>query len=227
MLEEYESVLRSLRFVQPPVRFREHRSRAVADAELVTADYWLRNVTDPVRFTDGVRALDASGVEAFPRDGPATDAARHGTGSACEDSDDGPERMWLPSVRKDGAWAGAAPECGALYVAGCDHRLARVRCALSTAARVASPVSLREGATGLRRANGCLRALTAGGERTAVRRGCIRHRLAPAATPAPSIAEASGHWVISRDAEGLGAALARELQDLALRVHGDSVGHRR
>ncbi|MDB1089130.1 type I polyketide synthase [Streptomyces sp. ACA25] len=70
MLAEFERVLATVGFQQPRVPVVSTVTGAVAGDEFLTPAYWVRHVRDAVRFGDGVRALDAAGVDTVVELGP-------------------------------------------------------------------------------------------------------------------------------------------------------------
>ncbi|APE34761.1 hypothetical protein BOX37_13310 [Nocardia mangyaensis] len=70
MLAEYEQVARSVAYQAPRIRVCSTVSGVVADDELLTPAYWVRQVRDTVRFAPAVRALDDAGVRRFVEVGP-------------------------------------------------------------------------------------------------------------------------------------------------------------
>ncbi|MGO4461370.1 beta-ketoacyl synthase N-terminal-like domain-containing protein, partial [Streptomyces sp. M-16] len=67
--------------------------RIVTDAEIGTADYWVRHVREAVRFADGIRALDTAGVTTYVELGP--DGALSSAGRDCA----GEDAAFVPVVR--------------------------------------------------------------------------------------------------------------------------------
>ncbi|WP_285710967.1 type I polyketide synthase, partial [Microtetraspora sp. NBRC 16547] len=66
MLEAFHEVVRELSFGEPAIPIVS----TVDDGDPATADHWVRQVREPVRFHDGVRALHAQGVTDFLELGP-------------------------------------------------------------------------------------------------------------------------------------------------------------
>lgn len=117
MLAEYEAVLGGIRFQRPHTTFVSSVLGRVADEELLDRQYWLRNVTDPVRFTDGIRAVDGLGITTCLEMGPQPVLA--GLGRQTLAGLDEGERLWLPSLKKDpAAWPTLLSSVGQLFVAG-------------------------------------------------------------------------------------------------------------
>jgi acyl transferase domain-containing protein/NADPH:quinone reductase-like Zn-dependent oxidoreductase/acyl carrier protein len=70
MLEELEEVARSLDFQPPQIPIVSNVSGQIAGDELTTPEYWSTQVRSPVRFRDGIAALEAAGVRRFLELGP-------------------------------------------------------------------------------------------------------------------------------------------------------------
>ena len=116
MLAAYEQVLSRVRFMPPRTTFVSSVVGAVADEALTTPGYWLRNVIDPVRFVDGIRTVAALGINAYLEIGPQPVLIGLGRQSV---ADDGVDRLWLASSRKDTAtWPVALASLSQLYTAG-------------------------------------------------------------------------------------------------------------
>ncbi|QUH02488.1 SDR family NAD(P)-dependent oxidoreductase [Saccharopolyspora erythraea] len=72
MLEEFREIVASVSLNAPRIPFVSTVSGALAGAELVSPDYWVRNVRDTVRFLDGMRTLGDQGVNTLLELGPDT-----------------------------------------------------------------------------------------------------------------------------------------------------------
>ncbi|WP_373865696.1 SDR family NAD(P)-dependent oxidoreductase [Streptomyces acidiscabies] len=71
MLDEFRAVVRELTFHPPTLPIVSNLTGALADAQtLADPEYWVRHVRRPVRFFDGVRALDAQKVVRYLELGP-------------------------------------------------------------------------------------------------------------------------------------------------------------
>src|SRR5205085_544634 len=98
MLTEYAAVVASLTFRSPQIPFVSGITGTVAGDEITRPDYWLRNVTDPVRFDAGARALRQAGVSSFVEIGPQPILLGMVRQSVHDGSD---ECRWIASLRKD------------------------------------------------------------------------------------------------------------------------------
>ncbi|MBB4689021.1 type I polyketide synthase [Amycolatopsis jiangsuensis] len=70
MLGEFRAVAETLTYTQPSVAVVSSVTGEEVHAELADPEYWIRNVREPVRFADAVRALTAEGVTRFLEVGP-------------------------------------------------------------------------------------------------------------------------------------------------------------
>ncbi|MGW1643227.1 type I polyketide synthase, partial [Streptomyces lavendulae] len=71
MLEEFRAVAEGVEYRSPVVPVVSNVTGALAEAgEVCSAEYWVRHVREPVRFMDGIRALEVEGVTAFLELGP-------------------------------------------------------------------------------------------------------------------------------------------------------------
>ncbi len=70
MLEEFEAVVAGLAFAPPRIPIVSNVSGEIAGEELAQPDYWVRQVRSPVRFADGISALERAGARRFVEVGP-------------------------------------------------------------------------------------------------------------------------------------------------------------
>ena len=80
MLAEFGAVLAGVSFAEPEIPVVSNVTGKLAD-ELSTPGYWLRHVREAVRFSDGIRTLEAEGVTFFAELGP--DATLSALGPGC------------------------------------------------------------------------------------------------------------------------------------------------
>ncbi|MFE3828111.1 type I polyketide synthase, partial [Streptomyces sp. NPDC059092] len=97
MLDGFAEVLRGIRFAEPSVPLVSNVTGALAGAEILSPEYWVRHVRESVRFSDGIAALRAEGATVFVELGP--DAVL--TGLAEETLADEPGTVLLPALRRD------------------------------------------------------------------------------------------------------------------------------
>jgi FkbH-like protein len=116
MLAEYESVVRSLRFERPHIPFVSCVDAAFVTEEVTRPEYWLRQVTDAVRFADGVAVAESRGVHAYVEIGPHPVLLALGRESA---GDRASQTSWLPSLRRDeDAWETMLDSVARLHTIG-------------------------------------------------------------------------------------------------------------
>ena len=96
MLAEWEAVAKELTYHQPEIPVISNVTGTIADKSITTAKYWVDHVRLPVRFTEGMDALQKQGVEIFLEVGPKPILL--GMGRRCLPKDVG---VWLPSLRPE------------------------------------------------------------------------------------------------------------------------------
>ncbi|ARZ72145.1 polyketide synthase [Streptomyces albireticuli] len=121
MLDDFQRIAEGLSYRAPRIPVVSTVTGEPASAELMcSADYWVRNVREPVRFADAVRVMAAEGASAFLElgpDGVLTAMAQHNL-------DDTP--VVVPALRKDRPEETALLTALArLHVAGVDVDWAR------------------------------------------------------------------------------------------------------
>ncbi|WP_203723883.1 type I polyketide synthase, partial [Actinoplanes teichomyceticus] len=97
MLDDFRAVLDGLAFGAPQIVMVSNVTGRIADPhEMARPDYWVRQVREPVRFADNVRALRQAGVTTFLELGP--DPVLCALGTDC--LDDG-AAAFVPTLRRD------------------------------------------------------------------------------------------------------------------------------
>ncbi|MEV4923832.1 SDR family NAD(P)-dependent oxidoreductase [Streptomyces roseoverticillatus] len=96
ILDDFRRVAEGLSYRAPKIRVISTVTGEEASEELIgSADYWVRNVREPVRFADGIRTLAAEGASAFLELAPDSVL----TGVAQHNLDGIP--VAVPALRKD------------------------------------------------------------------------------------------------------------------------------
>ncbi|NEP77742.1 MAG: acyltransferase domain-containing protein [Okeania sp. SIO3B3] len=114
MLAEWEAVASQLTYNQPQIPVISNVTGTVADDSITTAKYWVSHVRQPVRFAQGMKALQEKGYEAFLEIGPKPILL--GMGRQCLPDGGG---VWLPSLRPNvDEWQQMLSSLGQLYVKG-------------------------------------------------------------------------------------------------------------
>jgi acyl transferase domain-containing protein len=99
MLGAFEEAAARVRFQPPRMRLVSNLTGEVARADEVTRPgYWVRHLREPVRFMDGVRALQDAGVTTFMEIGPG--ATLIGMAADSISSESGTDPAWIPSLRR-------------------------------------------------------------------------------------------------------------------------------
>ncbi|MFI1227529.1 MULTISPECIES: SDR family NAD(P)-dependent oxidoreductase [unclassified Streptomyces] len=100
MLDDFRTVAQSLSYRAPSVPLVSNVTGAIADPEQICSpEYWVHHVRRPVRFLDGIRALEAEGVSVFLELGP--DAVLSALGPDCltAEGDAGAPPLFAPGLR--------------------------------------------------------------------------------------------------------------------------------
>ena len=107
MLSDFRAVAVTMRFHPPQLNIISSLDGRLAKAsELQNADYWVKQVREAVRFSDGMQSLASYGANIFLELGPQRVLC--GMGAACLADNDGSNHVaWLPSLEagKHGALA--------------------------------------------------------------------------------------------------------------------------
>jgi acyl transferase domain-containing protein/NADPH-dependent curcumin reductase CurA/acyl carrier protein len=113
MLAEFEACVARAKLSRPRVGFVSNLEPGPADEALATSSYWARHVREPVRFQDGMQALEREGVDVLLEVGPAP--VLLGMAKRFVKAD----VAWLPSMRPgQGELERFATSVAELYVRG-------------------------------------------------------------------------------------------------------------
>ena len=114
MLAEYERVVRNIRFSPPRIPFVSCVEGELVRDEVTRADYWLRQVMNPVRFAAGMQTLQREQATVYIEIGP--NPVLLGMGRQCLPDADA---AWLPSMRRDtDSWKTLLGSVAAAYARG-------------------------------------------------------------------------------------------------------------
>ncbi|NER98455.1 MAG: KR domain-containing protein, partial [Symploca sp. SIO1B1] len=114
MLVEWESIAQHITYNQPTLPIISNVTGTVADSNITTAQYWVNHVRQPVRFAQGMEALEKLGSQIFLELGPKPILL--GMGKQCLPEGVG---VWLPSLRPGvDEWQQILCSLGQLYVQG-------------------------------------------------------------------------------------------------------------
>ncbi|MDO8300150.1 type I polyketide synthase, partial [Lacisediminimonas sp.] len=114
MLAEFEQVANRIRYAAPALTVISNVTGEVATDAIATAAYWCEHILAPVRFADGMAALEVQGCDIFLECGPRP--VLLGMGRQCLTQE---SATWLPSLRPgQGDWQVLLASLGALYERG-------------------------------------------------------------------------------------------------------------
>ena len=119
MLAEFRQVAESVEYQEPRIAVVSNVTGRLATAEeLMASEYWVSHVRQAVRFADGVRQLEESGVTRFLELGP--DGTLTAMAQGCVAADDG---LMVPMLRRDRSEAvGVLAAVGGLFASGVSVR---------------------------------------------------------------------------------------------------------
>ncbi|MGO2374339.1 type I polyketide synthase [Pseudoalteromonas sp. KG3] len=96
MLDEFAKVARTIRFDKPKIPICSNVTGKMLTEELLSPDYWVRHVRQPVRFSSGIETLQTHGVSAFLEIGPKPILLSMAEQLLVNDVD----HIYLPSLRE-------------------------------------------------------------------------------------------------------------------------------
>jgi acyl transferase domain-containing protein/acyl carrier protein/ribosomal protein S18 acetylase RimI-like enzyme/ubiquinone/menaquinone biosynthesis C-methylase UbiE len=114
MIPAFRQIAEGVRFSAPRIEFISNLTGSPAREEITTADYWCRHIREPVRFEEGIHALERSGVQVMLEIGPHP--VLTAMGQACVPH---AAIQWLHTLsRGDSDWRGIVSGVAALYERG-------------------------------------------------------------------------------------------------------------
>jgi malonyl CoA-acyl carrier protein transacylase len=114
MLQEFEQVARQVKFTSPRIPIISNVSGDLASQEIARPEYWVQHIRQPVKFAQGMQALQQQGVGIYLEVGPKPILL--GMGRQCLTEDQG---IWLPSLRPGQSdWTQILQSLAQLYVQG-------------------------------------------------------------------------------------------------------------
>ncbi len=115
MVEDFAAVANKIEYSCPKVAFISCLTGELVDKEIATADYWIRQIEQPVRFADGMTSLAEKGCDVYLEVGPKP--LLLGMGKQCLSSNS--SSSWLPSLRLDqDDWRQILSSLSQLYTRG-------------------------------------------------------------------------------------------------------------
>ena len=120
LLSAFRQIVAGVSLSRPTVLMLSNLTGRPAGTEITTADYWCRQLAEPVRFADGMQSM-AAACDRFLEIGPQPMLLPLARGSLREDSRFQADGCWLYSLR-EGAddWTQMLNTLSELYVAGLD-----------------------------------------------------------------------------------------------------------
>jgi acyl transferase domain-containing protein/ubiquinone/menaquinone biosynthesis C-methylase UbiE len=115
ILDAFEREVASVPLAPPTIPLISNvTGEAAVAGDVTTAAYWRRHVREPVRFHDGLRALQRQGCRVFLEIGPTPTLSSLGRRSLGDEAG-----VWLPSLRRGrDDWEQMLDSLGALYAHG-------------------------------------------------------------------------------------------------------------
>ncbi|NEO13876.1 MULTISPECIES: type I polyketide synthase [unclassified Moorena] len=114
ILAEFEAVAQQVSYNQPQIPLISNVTGETATDKVITADYWVNHICQPVRFAQSMETLHQQGYEIFLEIGPKPILL--GMGRQCLPEEIG---VWLPSLREGVEdWEQMLSSLGQLYLEG-------------------------------------------------------------------------------------------------------------
>jgi acyl transferase domain-containing protein len=217
ILDELEKAAAQVTYARPRLALVSNLSGGWAPGEAATAGYWRRQAREPVRFADGITTLHAHGCRVFVEIGPRPTLL--GMGRRCIPDQ---ASRWLPSLRKDhDDWSQVLESLCDLHLSGAtvdwegfDRDYPRQRLGMPT-----YPFERERYWLDLRATR---RSSTPGGgddpastrPRPSIRDRVYEVRWRERARASAGVGRGgSGRWLVLADEGGVGADLARRLEE--------------
>ncbi|HLK62418.1 MAG TPA: amino acid adenylation domain-containing protein [Bryobacteraceae bacterium] len=204
MLDEFRSVLRSVKFSAPECKLISNITGKPVGVEVTEADYWVRHVMAPVEFHGSVEELGASGIEVLLEIGP--DAVLTEMGRQClpQAAD-----RFVPTLQRRASSQHALSESVAsLYVRGVEFDWAKFYHGVPQPDAIL-PNYPFEGRTEAR--------IPVGGPM----RDWLYRVEWQQAGPVPEAASGESKWLVIADRRGVGEDLARRIAGACLTIGPD------
>ncbi|MGH9592246.1 MAG: acyltransferase domain-containing protein, partial [Bryobacteraceae bacterium] len=116
MQDEFERVASAVQFQAPRVAMISSVTGRELGRQEISAEYWRRQVREPVRFHQAMETLREKGYAVFVETGPGTTLAGLGKQTIA-----GEEITWAPSIKKArGEWQQLLESLGKLYAKGAE-----------------------------------------------------------------------------------------------------------
>lgn len=94
VLEDFAAVAKDMQFRPASISVYSNISGSALEGATMDAAYWVAQLRSPVRFAEGVRALQSAGIDAYIEIGPRPTLL-----SLAQQSVEEAEALWLPSLR--------------------------------------------------------------------------------------------------------------------------------
>lgn len=115
MLGPFARTLAGVALAEPSLPIASNVTGDIANEEIASADYWVRHVRAPVRFVDGLQAIDRLGIDAYLEIGPHPTLIGLGKRSVQRG------QLWVGSLKRDrDDWPEVLSSLAELYVRGAD-----------------------------------------------------------------------------------------------------------
>ncbi|TQV85971.1 non-ribosomal peptide synthetase/type I polyketide synthase [Aliikangiella coralliicola] len=116
MLPEMESVLNTLDFHPPKIKFVDNLTSKINNSEVANSHYWLQHIRSPVQFFDSIKTLIENSCHLFLEIGPTPNLSS--MGAQCVTNQ---PTKWLPSLRPgSNDLSNILRSLGSLFVQGFD-----------------------------------------------------------------------------------------------------------